>query len=188
VGDSPAVGPRTDIVLSVGILALCGLGWLATDALPLGLRLDPLGPAYFPRFVLICLAALATALLVNSAWVLRRGAADRSATASEPVATPDGPEQAADEEAGWDAAPISYPRMLGVLALSLGYVLLMDALGYLVSSGLYVVLLLLLLRVRWPLAIALCAIGLPAVLFALFGWLLGVPLPGGVLEALRPGG
>lgn len=174
MGDSPSVGPRTDIALSLGILALSGLGWLATDALPTGLRLDPLGPAYFPRFVLISLAMLATALLVRSIWAARRGPATPSST------TP----TAGETEAA--PSPISYPRMLGVLALSIGYVLLMDALGYLVSSVLYVAAVLVLLRVRRPLAIALCAVGLPAVLYALFGWLLGVPLPGGVLEALRP--
>jgi hypothetical protein len=188
VGDSPSVGPRTDVALSLGILALCGLGWLATDALPPGLRLDPLGPAYFPRFVLISLAVLATALLLKSVRAVRRGPAIPSTGRLEAVAAPDGPALLADEEAEAALAPISYRRMLGVLVLSIGYVVLMDALGYLVSSVLYVVALLLLLRVRRPLAIALCAVGLPAVLYALFGWLLGVPLPGGVLEALRPVG
>ena len=188
MGDSPSVGPRTNIVLSLGILALCGLGWLATSALPAGLQLDPLGPSYFPRFVLIALAVLALALLVESVRALGRRPTDRAVDSLEPAATPTAREEVMDEDAAWDVAPISYPRMLAVLALSVGYVVLMTDLGYLLSSVLYVVALLLLLRVRNRLAIALCAVGLPSVLFALFGWLLGVPLPGGLLEALVPVG
>jgi hypothetical protein len=39
-----------------------------------------------------------------------------------------------------------------------------------------------LLRVRNPLAIAGCALGVPLVLDLLFGRLLGIPLPGGLLD------
>jgi putative tricarboxylic transport membrane protein len=177
--DASSVGPRTNIVLSLGILALCGLGWLAADSLPPGLRVDPLGPAYYPRFVLLSLAALAVALLVASLRDLRRERDGLSEALADPSAAIG---ESPDET--WTTAPISYPRMLAVLALSFGYVLAMTSLGYLASSVLYVVALLLLFGIRRPLAIAATAFGLPAVLYGLFGWLLGVPLPGGVLEAL----
>ena len=185
--DSSRVGPRTNVVLSLGILVACGLGWLATNTLPSGLRVDPLGPAYFPRFVLLGLAVLATALLVASVLELRRGS-----PVLEP-ASPD-PRPAQAVTAGIDETPtvedeaalppVSYPRMIAVFGLSLAYVLLLERLGYFISTLVYVVALLLLLRVRNPLTIAGCALGIPLVLDALFGRLLGIPLPGGVLDYL----
>jgi hypothetical protein len=185
--DDSAVGPRTNIALSVGILVACGLGWLATNALPSGLRVDPLGPAYYPRFVLLGMAALAAALLVASVRDLRRrpeGAAPESADplpAQAVSADREGEAAVVEEEA---LPPVSYPRMLAVLGLSFGYVLSLESLGYFIATLLYVVALLLLLRVRNPLAIAGCALGVPLVLDSLFGRLLGIPLPGGVLDRL----
>jgi len=57
-------------------------------------------------------------------------------------------------------------------------------LGYVISTLLFVAALLPLLRVRNVAAIVGCAIGTPLVLGALFDRLLGVPLPGGVLDIL----
>jgi Tripartite tricarboxylate transporter TctB family len=179
--DDSAVGPRTNIALSVGILVACGLGWLATNALPSGLRVDPLGPAYYPRFVLLGMAALAAALLVASVRDLRRRPEGAAPELADPL-----PAQAvsADREGEEALPPVSYPRMLAVLGLSFGYVLSLESLGYFIATLLYVVALLLLLRVRNPLAIAGCALGVPLVLDSLFGRLLGIPLPGGVLDRL----
>ncbi len=86
---------------------------------------------------------------------------------------------AVDEEA---LPPVSYPRMVAVLGLSFAYVLLLQRLGYFISTLLYVVVLLPLLRVRNLLAIAGCALGVPLVLDLLFSRLLGIPLPGGLLD------
>ena len=187
--ESSSVGPRTNLALSAGILVACGLGWLATNALPSGLRVDPLGPAYYPRFVLLGLAALATALLVASLRELRRQPGRAEPVPTDPLpaqaasAATDGAPAIADEDA---LPPVSYPRMVGVLGLSIAYVLLMETLGYLISTLLYVVLLLLLLRVRNPWAVAGCALGIPLILDALFGRLLGIPLPAGLVEDLLP--
>lgn len=189
--DESTVGPRTNIVLSLGILVACGLGWLATNALPSGLRVDPLGPAYYPRFVLLGMAVLAAALLVASVRDVRRAPRVAEPAPLDPVPAQavgpvgeDGGDvtlAAADEE---ELPPISYPRLLGVLAWSVGYVLLLERLGYIVSTLVYVAGLLVALRVRNRLAIVGCTIGIPLVLDALFGRLLGIPLPGGVLELL----
>ena len=201
--DSSSVGPRTNIVLSLGILAFCGLGWVATNTLPSGLRVDPLGPAYYPRFVLLGTAALAAALLVASIRDLHRearaGRAESIATDPAPFSTisaqvdATGHAVVADAEVAGDGdgdeeelPPVSYPRMLAVLALSIGYALVMTTLGYVISTALFVAILLVVLRVRNWLIITAWAIGTPLVLGSLFGWLLGIPLPGGPLEGVLP--
>lgn len=189
--ESEAVGPRTNAVVSLVILAACGLGWLATDRLPTGLQVDPLGPAYYPRFILLGIASLSLALLVASIRELRpigRNRSRPSATVDNPLVTGVVPApsmassavaEVLDDE---ELPPISYPRMLAVFGLLLAYVLLLTPLGYFVSTVLFVLVLLLLLRVRSPLLIAACALGTPLVLGGIFGRVLGVPLPDGVLE------
>ena len=185
MNDSPSVGPRTNLVLSLIILAACGLGWLAIDTLPRGLTVDPVGPAYFPRFILLCILGLALALLIASLRDLRRSVAE---PAPEPLPMQEAAARAAgtapeheDEE---PLPPFSYPRMLAVLGWSTLYVLAIERLGYFISTLVYVVVLLLMLRVRNALAVAGCALGIPLVLQALFQKLLTVPLPGGLLDNL----
>jgi hypothetical protein len=188
MGDSEGVTPRTNVVLGIILLAACVLGWLAADGLPRGLAVDPIGPAYFPRFIIICIAVLAAALLVLSLRDVRRqrtaprpehpGPVSKAAEADLTTGTA---LEVMDEE---ELPPISYPRMISVLALSFVYVLLMNALGYFISTAVYVVALLLLLRVRNVPALAGCALGTPLLLQLLFQKLLGVPLPGGVLDLL----
>ena len=188
MGDSEGVSARTNVVLSIIILVACGLGWLAADALPRGLSVDPIGPAYFPRFIIISIAVLAAALLLSSLRHLRR---QRPAPepeqpglvsqAAEADLTTGATTQVIDEE---ELPPFSYPRMIAVLALSIAYVLLMTTLGYFISTAAYVVALLLLLRVRSAPSLVGCAFGAPLVLQLLFQKLLGVPLPGGVLDRL----
>ena len=190
--ESDSVGPRTNVVLSLLILAGCGLGWLATDSLPAGLRVDPLGPAYYPRFVLLSLAGLALALLAASLRDLRAGRSPvEPSTVPDPALVPGAiaapgvaTEAVADAIDDEPLPPISYPRMLAVFVLALAYVLLLVPLGYLVSTILFVAVLLPLLRVRRPLTVAACALGTPLVLGGIFGFVLGIPLPDGILEYL----
>lgn len=178
MNDSPSVSPRTNVVLSLIILAACLAGWFAIDVLPRGLTVDPVGPAYFPRVIVLCIAVLALALLLTNLRDL-----NRPRVAAPP---PEPPHQATalpgeEQEA---LPPFSLSRLLAILGLSLAYVLLIERLGYFLSTLLYVTLLLLLLRVRNPAAIAGCALGIPLVLQVLFQRLLSVPLPGGLLDNL----
>jgi hypothetical protein len=182
------VGPRTNIVLSLGLLVGCALGWLGTDTFEAALLVDPLGPAYYPRFVLLCIAALSVVLLVASIRGLRRKAADEEPAPQEPLpaslAAIDGVGTQAVAEDVETLPPVYYPRLLSVLALSLGYALLLEGIGYFLSTVLYVIALLVMVRVRNPLRIAGCALGLPLVFQSLFQKLLGIPLPGGLLDKL----
>jgi hypothetical protein len=191
VGDSEGVGPQTNVVISICILVTCGAAWLATSTLPRGLTVDPIGPAYFPRFIILSVAALGVALLVTSLRNLRRAPSTGSERADSVPQAPEAlkiPDAALHSELVADAdelPPISYPRLLTVLGLSIVYVLVMTPLGYFISTVAYVVPLLLLLRVRNPLTISGCALGVPLVLQSLFNKLLGVPLPGGLLDRLQ---
>jgi hypothetical protein len=191
VGDSEGVSPRTNVVISICILVACGAAWLATSTLPRGLTVDPIGPAYFPRFIILSVAALGAALLVTSLRGLRRqapltGSEQADSEPREPDA-PTIPDAGLHSELVADAdelPPISYRRMIAVFGLSIIYVLLMTPLGYFVSTLVYVILLLLLLRVRNAVTISGCALGVPLVLQSLFNKLLGVPLPGGLFDRL----
>lgn len=188
MNDHAGVGPRTNIVLSLGLLVGCALGWLSTDTFGASLQVDPLGPAYYPRFVILCTAALSAAMLVASIRGLRSNAAGQEPAPREPLPA----SVAAIDDAGTQAVaeteetlpPVFYPRLLSVLALSLAYVLLLEGLGYFVSTVLYIVALLLLVRVRNPIRIGSCALGTPLVFQSLFQKLLGIPLPGGLLDKL----
>jgi hypothetical protein len=183
VGDSEGVAPRTNVVISLVLLGICALSWLATDTLPRGLVVDPIGPAYFPRFIILSIAVLSAALLLTNLIHLRRKAAAEP-VASEPRTIQEtalDADSATDEDA---LPPISYSRMIAVLALSIACVLLLNTLGYFFAILLYVILLLLLLRVRNRLTIAGCALGVPLILQTLFNKLLSVPLPGGLLDRL----
>jgi len=172
------------------VLVGCALAWLATDGLPRGLIVDPIGPAYFPRFIILSIAGLGLALLLLTLRDLRR----RPISAPPPSLVPDVEQAiradlaaapaAAPPDADEEMPPIYYPRLLGLLALSIVYVLLMTPLGYFISSVIYVTLILLMLRVRRVAAIVGCALGVPLVLQLLFQKLLSVPLPGGVLDNL----
>jgi hypothetical protein len=182
VQDAEGITPRTNVVISVLMLLGCGIGWLATNTLPRGLTVDPIGPAYFPRFIILSIAVLATLLLITSLLGMRRRSVAEPAQEPRTIQeTPPSTEAAAEEE---ELPPISYPRMLAVLGLSIACVLLLNTLGYFIATMLYVALLLPLLRVRKPLPIIGCALGIPLVLQTLFNKLLGVPLPGGVLDKL----
>jgi hypothetical protein len=188
VGDAEDIGPRTNVMLSLGILAGCLVAWLATDTVPRGLVVDPIGPAYFPRFIILSILVLTTMLLLGNLRVLWRGRSTHAPAETRSVVDQ---AAAADLSTGTPSAlveatlpPLSYPRMAAVFALMLVYVLLLTPLGYFISTMLFVAALLPLLRVRRVGMIVGCALGVPLVLQTLFEKLLGVPLPGGLLDLL----
>jgi hypothetical protein len=68
----------------------------------------------------------------------------------------------------------------GVLASLLGFLMLYESLGYVLSCGLLLAVLLTLLKVRWPVTALLVCVLVPTT-YQVFSGLLGVPLPWGVL-------
>lgn len=55
----------TDVVSGIVLLGLCGLGAYSVGTLPDDAGMEQLGPAAFPRMILVCLAALSCILIVQ---------------------------------------------------------------------------------------------------------------------------
>ncbi len=112
------------------------------------------GPLLFPK-------VLAGLLVVVVAVLLVKGSLRASA----------------DRERASEGGPV---RVLMAVAWVVAFVLLLDGLGYVLTAALLLMLLLLALRVRWPLAVGLPLILVPLT-YQVFGVYLRVPLPWGWL-------
>jgi putative tricarboxylic transport membrane protein len=72
-------------------------------------------------------------------------------------------------------------RIGGTLATMVGFALALERLGFLLTTFLLMVLLLRAIESqRWPKVVAI-ALMTALISYAIFGWLLGIPLPAGVL-------
>ena len=146
---------RANVVAATGFLALAGLFLFESRKLSFGtLRLPHTG--FFPKILIILLIVLTVICLIHA---LRDGAVET------------GPEKIPTQ--GWI-------RIGATLAILVGFALVLEALGFLASTFL---LMLLLLRAvdapPWPRVVVIAL--LSAVLaYGTFSWLLGVPLPHGV--------
>ena len=147
---------RSDLVVAVIVLALAGYIFVASGSLPFGTMRVP-QTAFFPKCLAVLLAVLSVIVLAGT-FVGRR-----DSFVSEEIAVH-----------GWI-------RIVATLAVLIGFTLILESLGFLVSTFL---LLLLLLRAiepqpwRYVIGIALATSLLS---YGLFSWLLGVPLPAGIL-------
>jgi hypothetical protein len=107
---------RRDVGIGLGLLAFCGLlYWQAghTPAPPF----VPIGPAFYPRVILILLAGLAVWLIAED--ILRKRA----------------PSGAAKKAAG---PPPDYRQVLYAFFIFLGYVVGISLIGYLAATFLFV--------------------------------------------------
>lgn len=77
-------------------------------------------------------------------------------------------------------------RVLGVLALLFVYSMILEPLGFILATVLFLFATLLLAEVRKPLPLTLIPIGVSAVIFYLFYELLRVTLPTGLVERALP--
>ena len=152
----PSVSLKTvDIVAAFLLLPVCVYVFYESGTWPL---LPDLGnPAWIPRGVALCLL-LATALLFV------RALQDRSLTLPSRLE-------------GADRA-----RVLRVAALTGGYVLLLERLGFVVATAPYLFGFGVILGERRWVRLALFALVVPAAIYLLFDVTLNVPLPRGWLD------
>jgi putative tricarboxylic transport membrane protein len=147
---------RSDIAVAAILLALAGYIFLAASALPFGTARVP-QTAFFPKTLAVLLAIL-------SLVVLAQALAGKKATFD------------ADKigSAGWF-------RIGASLATLIGFALVLQPLGLLLSTFLRMVCLLRAIEAQsWGKVIAV-ALATSLLTYGLFAWLLGVPLPAGVL-------
>lgn len=137
-----------------------GLGLLAlTVGLPAATAADPVGPRGFPGLLGLVILACGVALVLV------------------PRAEPDAAERGA----------LAPRPLLGAIALTALYLAILEPVGYLLATPPYLAGLLL-VQGRVPArTLLLTALGVPAVLYALFAVAMRVPLPMGPLEPLLRG-
>ena len=147
---------RSDLAAAALLLALAGYIVLAAGALPFGTARVP-QTAFFPKCLAILLAVLALILLAR-AFIGRE-----------------------DKLASDEIAPRGWLRIAVSLAVLIGFALVLERLGFLASTFLLMFLLLRAIEPQpWRNVIAI-ALATSLISYGLFAWLLGVPLPAGVL-------
>ena len=147
---------QSNIAISLILIGLAGFILLQSRNLAFGsLRAPQI--AFFPRTLATLLLIFAVILLAQTllGGEIRRG-----------------PDKIVAE--GW-------VRIGGTLATMVGFALALERLGFLLTTFLLMVLLLRAIESqRWPKVVAI-AIMTALISYAIFGWLLGIPLPAGVL-------
>ena len=153
---------RADVTVALILTGLAAFVLLEAGRLSFGSMRVP-RTAFFP-------VILATLLLILSLILLGR--------ALRGAPTGRGPERI--EAEGWY-------RIGATLATLVGFALALERLGFLLSTLLLMVLLLRAIEsLSWPRVLAV-ALVTSLVAYALFGWLLGIPLPAGILAGFIHG-
>jgi putative tricarboxylic transport membrane protein len=147
---------RSNIAIAATLLALAGYIFWAASALPFGTVRVP-QTAFFPKTLALLLAVLSFILLIQAL------AGTETSRSSEKIDT-----------AGWF-------RIGATLATLAGFALVLEPLGYLVTTFLLMVLLLRAIEAQSWRKIIVVALATALISYAIFAWLLGVPLPSGVL-------
>jgi putative tricarboxylic transport membrane protein len=147
---------RSDIAVGAILLALAGYIFLTASTLPFGTARVP-QTAFFPKTLAVVLASLSLVLLAQAL------AGTKVPLDSDKIGS-----------AGWF-------RIGASLATLIGFALALEPLGFLLSTFLLMVCLLRTIEAQsWGKVIAV-ALATSLITYGLFAWLLGVPLPAGVL-------
>ncbi len=157
-------------LIAAAILIVFGTYIVAVGLkIPLGVATDPLGPRTFPvalgAGIVICGILLAAGALVF------RGV-PRSRTSALDV----------DDDEVAEAGPASPVRLISAIAVTGVYLLLFEPLGYLLSTPMYVLAVLLLHGGAPRRALLITPVAVTVVLYATFKYGLLIPVPEGMLE------
>lgn len=150
---------RTDAALGLLFLGLSGAVYALTRGMPPGTLEDGMGSAFFPGCVAAVLAALSLALIAGGVF---------------------GKKENGGEEPG---LPLLGPHLRLPAALTLVtavYLSLLEALGFLLATPLFVLAAMKLFQSGWPRA-ALAGVTATAGLYVIFQLGLRIPFPAGLL-------
>lgn len=166
VGDVRADPVWVDRAVALVLIGL-GLGVLVLAfGLPAATASDPVGPRGFPALLGIVVLACGVTLGV-APHVRSRGGVPEADTAARGALAP--------------------RPLFGAIALTAAYLAVLEPAGYLLATPPYLGALLLMQGRVTSRAFVLTALGVPAVLYALFAVAMRVPLPPGPLEPLLRG-
>lgn len=147
---------RADSAAAAALLSVAALILFESRNLSFGALRTP-QTGFFPKILAVLLLLLTLAALLQS---LRRRAAEGDSTKIS--------------SDGWS-------RICATLATLVGFALLLEPLGFLLSTFLLMVLLLRAVEAPpWP-KVAIVALLTALGSYVIFAWLLGVPLPGGIV-------
>jgi putative tricarboxylic transport membrane protein len=164
---------KANIIIGLILLGVSGFYYFSTKGLPPPTKTENLGAAFFPTLLASLLAILALLLIVNS--LSFRRASDQEEEKSAVA----GGERL--EEDSFSAEGISYKFLFGTAVLCVLYAILLPVIGYLISTPLFLISLIRLLRKgKWVLNVTI-SILLTASLYLLFARALSVSLPPGIL-------
>jgi len=136
------------ITLAIGVLIS-----ILSGTLPEVPVYGDVGPAYFPQVIALALLVTGAAMLITS--LLGRG-------------------KGAEKQ---PAEPLIQPRLVILVAITVAYILLLNRLGFLVSTPLYLIASSITFHSRHYWATLLMAVATTALLFLIFKTWLRVPLP-----------
>ncbi len=162
----------SNIIIGVILLISSAFYYFSTSEFPPPTKTENLGPGFFPTILAAALAFLALLLILNG--LLARGASGKE----KGGAVIQGAERL--EEDSFSADNVSNKFLFGTIILSFLYVGLLSVLGYLISTPLFLIILIRLLGYeKWANNLA-ASVGLTAALYLLFATALGVSLPAGI--------
>lgn len=162
-----------DIGIGVVMLAIAGVYWFLADQLPTSPLDDPsVGAAGLPKSLSYTLAGLAAVLIGRAAFF--------------PAPAKSGGEAATEEEraAAYAQTLKRHGRALGMLAIGVGYLLIVPYLGYTVSIALLMTAAAVYSGGELGAKIAAFAVVGAVAFYCLFVLFLGIPLPAGVWPSL----
>lgn len=159
----------SNIIIGIILLALSCFYHLSTRGFPPPTVTENLGASFYPNLLIIVLIFLSLLLIIGS--LFSRSPSEQK----EQKASIAGGERL--EEDSFAAGAISYKFLLGTIGLSTLYAVLLPFIGYITTTLLFILGMVKLLGGKqWFRNIAVSVI-LTAMLYFLFGRILGVPLP-----------
>jgi len=164
---------RKDVIAAAVLVAFGAFVVMIGLKIPLGVATDPLGPRTFP-VALGAGIALCGVLLVVGMLLFRRAPAGA------------GPGLLADmdpeDEAAADAGPFSLTRLVGAVAVTAAYLAAFEPVGYLPSTWVYVLALMLLHGGARGRSLVTTPPIVTLVLYLTFKFGLKIPIPEGILD------
>lgn len=148
---------RADVAIGILLLFLSSAMFALTFTFPD--QTVALSPTFFPRLVTLCMAALACLLVVKA---VRRPRPIKVASTFSAIA--------------WIRQG-HVQRIAAMVVLGFIYTLVLDSLGYLIATGLFLAAtVLLFMERRWSVVLAVAILG-SSVLYGVFRMIFKVPLP-----------
>jgi putative tricarboxylic transport membrane protein len=156
-----------DTGVALGLLVLAGLYWLGADQIRVSTLEGNVGAQAVPKGLAVGLAILSVLLIAQDLWRARRPAGATTA--------------AAEGEASGAHAHL---RALGMLLIGVGYLVVVNTIGYVAAIVGLVLATALYLGQRLSVRLVVVAVGLALFYHLMFVRLLGIPLPPGLWPGL----